>query len=535
MSRRRPLPPQFVKGLGAVSIPSTPRTAAFDGFQPIFEQPQDAAFEIDALDPVEPHLGLFVPGEHPHGHLLGLGGGLLAVCKRPGSLQRVFQFASVILGNLHVAILMSLDVGKQRVPEEADLGIGMPALAPERQDDLRFHGHDRRVDPARAQLFRVSDPRRKRHLRRPGMAKAGCLYFRSAFGKLRLDFVEGLPANAVVGIGLDDIGCASRTDRSDGEQGRQDKSLHFVASARTLRYGLSRRNGNPVAQDRPTMTIRWNLAHGRHLDLGDKAVVMGILNVTPDSFSDGGLFEAPERALAQASRMVTEGAAIVDVGGESTRPNAQPISAEEEQQRVLPVIEELARRGEALISIDTFRAETARLAVEAGAHIVNDVWGLQREPDIARVAAQTGAGLVIMHTGRCREKLPDVIEDQVAFLKKSLNIAREAGVGDDQIVLDPGFGFAKETPEENLELMARFNELHALGFPLMAGTSRKRFIGAATGREAPDRDVGTAATSVILRLKGAQLFRVHDVAINVDALAMTDAMLACKTAKRISD
>lgn len=283
------------------------------------------------------------------------------------------------------------------------------------------------------------------------------------------------------------------------------------------------------------MMRRWQLAHGRHLDLGDRAVVMGILNVTPDSFSDGGLFDAPGQALAQASRMVAEGAAIVDVGGESTRPNAVPITAEEEQARILPIIAELARRGEALISVDTFRAGTARLAVAAGAHIVNDVWGLQREPGIAKVAGETGAGLVVMHTGRGRAKLPDVIEDQFVFLKRSLEIAREAGVADDRIVLDPGFGFAKETPEENLDLMARFEELHALGFPLMAGTSRKRFVGAATGREAPDRAAGTAATSVILRLKGARLFRVHDVAINVDALAMTDAMLAREAARRNPD
>jgi dihydropteroate synthase len=176
--------------------------------------------------------------------------------------------------------------------------------------------------------------------------------------------------------------------------------------------------------------------------------------------------------------------------------------------------------------VDTYREETARLAVAAGAHIVNDVWGLQREPGIARVAADTGAGLVIMHTGREREKLADPVEDQFLFLRRSLEIAREAGIDDARIVLDPGFGFAKETPEDNLDLMARFEELHALGFPLMAGTSRKRFIGAITGREAPHRDAGTAATSVILRLKGAQLFRVHDVAINMDALAVADAMLA---------
>lgn len=273
-------------------------------------------------------------------------------------------------------------------------------------------------------------------------------------------------------------------------------------------------------------TKRWHLAHGRHLDLGPRSVIMGVLNVTPDSFSDGGFFNSTEQALHQANRMIDEGAAIVDVGGESTRPGAAPVCAEEEQDRVLPVIEGLAREGRALISVDTYRAETAQLGVAAGAHIVNDVWGLQREPDIARVAAETGAGLVIMHTGRGRQKLPDVIADQFQFLRKSLEIARSTGIADDRIVLDPGFGFAKETAEENLELMARFEELHGLGFPLLVGTSRKRFIGAITGRDAAERGPGTVATSVILRLKGADLFRVHDVAINKDALAVADAMLA---------
>lgn len=273
-------------------------------------------------------------------------------------------------------------------------------------------------------------------------------------------------------------------------------------------------------------TRRWQLAHGRHLDLGEKAIVVGILNVTPDSFSDGGQFVTAEQAVAQARRMVEEGAAVIDIGGESTRPGASPVTPVEEQDRILPVIAALAGSGEALISVDTYREQTARLAVAAGAHVVNDVWGLQREPGIARVAAETSAGLVIMHTGRERQKLPDVIDDQFFFLKTSLEIARRSGVKDDQIVLDAGFGFAKETAEENLDLMTRFSELKALGFPLMAGTSRKRFIGTVTGRDAAERGAGTAATSVILRLKGADLFRVHDVAINVDALAVADAMLA---------
>ncbi|PWK69852.1 dihydropteroate synthase [Aminobacter sp. AP02] len=255
---------------------------------------------------------------------------------------------------------------------------------------------------------------------------------------------------------------------------------------------------------------------------------MGILNVTPDSFSDGGAFNAPARAIEQAWRMIAEGAVIVDVGGESTRPGAATVSAAEEQDRVLPVIAELAKSGDALISVDTYREETARLAVSAGAHIVNDVWGLQREPGIAKVAADTGAGLVIMHTGRDRDKLPDVIDDQYLFLRRSLEIAAEAGVGKAQIMLDPGFGFAKD-PDENLDLMARFSELSQLGYPLLAGTSRKRFVGHVTGRDAPERDAGTAATSVILRMQGAHIFRVHNVAINLDALAFADAMLSRQT------
>ena len=271
---------------------------------------------------------------------------------------------------------------------------------------------------------------------------------------------------------------------------------------------------------------RWRLAHGQSLIVGPRSVLMGVLNVTPDSFSDGGRFLEHASALEQAARMIGEGAEIIDVGGESTRPGAEPVSAAEEQDRVLPVIEELAKAGGAMISIDTYRAETARLAIEAGAHIINDVWGLHREVEVADVAAAKGAGLIIMHTGRAREKLPDGIADQKHFLGAAIEIAQKAGVKDEQIVLDPGFGFAKEVAEENLDLMWRFGELHTLGYPLAVGTSRKRFIGTVTGRDGDARDVGTAATNVILRLAGAVIFRVHNVAINKDALAFADAMVA---------
>jgi dihydropteroate synthase len=254
---------------------------------------------------------------------------------------------------------------------------------------------------------------------------------------------------------------------------------------------------------------------------------MAIVNITPDSFSDGGRYRSIDAAVIRALECVGEGAAIIDLGGESTRPGAVEVTAAEEQDRVLPVIEKLSAETDALISIDTYRAETARLAMAAGAHIINDVHGLQREPDIARVAADTRAGLCIMHTGRGRDRrLPDLMADQRHFLEKSLDIARAAGVEDARIVLDPGFGFAK-TGDDDLELIARFAELHELGFPLLAGTSRKRFIGTVTGRDrADERDIGTAATTAILRMAGAAIFRVHGIAANRDALAIADAVLA---------
>jgi dihydropteroate synthase len=266
------------------------------------------------------------------------------------------------------------------------------------------------------------------------------------------------------------------------------------------------------------------LGRGRAITLGPRARLMGILNVTPDSFSDGCQHADARGAVEAALAMIGEGADIIDIGGESTRPGAASVSALEEQRRIMPVIEALGGREDVLISVDTFRAETARLALSAGAHLINDVWGLQREPEMAKVAAEAGAGVAIMHTGRDRDRLPDLVEDQFHWFAASLEIARKNGITDDQIMLDPGFGFAKDT-SENLELMARFAELHALDLPLLAGTSRKRFIGGLTGREAADRDVGTVATSVALRLAGAAMFRVHNVGFNKDGLAVADAMV----------
>ena len=280
------------------------------------------------------------------------------------------------------------------------------------------------------------------------------------------------------------------------------------------------------------MMKEWQLAHDRKLQLGTKSVIMGILNVTPDSFSDGGLHNDVDKALAIAEKMLDEGAAIIDVGGESTRPGANAVDAETEAARVVPVIRALTERFGCIVSIDTYRASTARLAVEAGAHIVNDVWGLQKEPEIAKVAKHTGAGIVVMHTSRDRTTNPDVIADQFEFLDKSLEIAGRAGIEASRIVLDPGFGFGKDKNEDTA-LIARMEELQRIGYPLLVGTSRKRFIGAITEQSDPlMRDVGTAATSVAMRLAGASIFRVHNVAFNRDALAVADAILQSKASSK---
>ncbi|MBO6552552.1 MAG: dihydropteroate synthase [Roseitalea sp.] len=270
----------------------------------------------------------------------------------------------------------------------------------------------------------------------------------------------------------------------------------------------------------------WRIGSGARLELGPRGLVMGILNVTPDSFSDGGHHADPDAAVAAARAMTEAGAAIIDIGAESTRPGAEAIDGEAERRRLLPVIADVrSALPDMPVSADTYRSETARAALEAGAGIVNDVWGLQRDPAMANLAAETGAGLVIMHTGRDRDVLPDPIEDQRVYLSRSIEIALKAGVAQAQIVLDPGFGFAKDA-EHNAVLMARFGELHALGFPLLAGTSRKRFLGYFTGRPVEARDVATAASSALLRAAGAAVLRVHDVAMNVDAAAVADAMIA---------
>jgi dihydropteroate synthase len=252
------------------------------------------------------------------------------------------------------------------------------------------------------------------------------------------------------------------------------------------------------------------------------SLLMGIINVTPDSFSDGGLFASHAAAVAHGDQLAAEGAAILDVGGESTRAQAQPVAAEEEMRRVLPVVRGLAAT--VLLSIDTMKADVAEAALLAGAHIVNDVRGLQGDPAMANVAARHGAGVVVMHNpGLLGSGAPlpgDAIEACLGFFARSLEIARRAGVLEDRIVLDPGLGFGK-SPEQNFALIARLPELATLGFPILIGASRKSFIGRATGRELPDRLAGSVAAHVAAALGGAAILRVHDVAAHADAARIT--------------
>jgi dihydropteroate synthase len=255
-------------------------------------------------------------------------------------------------------------------------------------------------------------------------------------------------------------------------------------------------------------------------------IVMGIVNVTPDSFTDGGMFLDPEVAVSQGKKLTEEGAAILDIGGESTRGNATPVPADEEMRRVLPVIEGVAA-GAALISIDTMKAAVAEAAIAAGAHIVNDIRGLQGDPDLPKVAARHAAGVIAMHNlgvlGSAKPMPGDPVAGCLAFFERSLEIATKAGIREDRIVLDPGFGFGK-SPEQNLELLARFSELTALGFPVLAGTSRKSFIQKIAGREDPGRLIGTIATNVAATFAGAAIVRVHDVAEHIPALRMAAAI-----------
>jgi dihydropteroate synthase len=260
------------------------------------------------------------------------------------------------------------------------------------------------------------------------------------------------------------------------------------------------------------------------------AKLMGIVNVTPDSFSDGGLYLDADRAIEHARLLLAEGADLLDVGGESTRPGAEAVSAEEERERIGPVIEGL-RDVEAPISIDTSKAAVAEAALDAGAEIVNDVTALRADPELATVCGDRGCGVVLMHmkgTPRTMQKAPsygDVVDEVREFLAERIEFATGEGIAEERIWIDPGIGFGK-TVEHNLELLRRLGELRALGRPLVVGTSRKSFIGTLTGRQVDDRLGGTIASNVLALRAGADVLRVHDVAEVGEAVRIAEAIHA---------
>jgi dihydropteroate synthase len=260
--------------------------------------------------------------------------------------------------------------------------------------------------------------------------------------------------------------------------------------------------------------------------------IMGVVNVTPDSFSDGGAFEDAHAAVAHGRRLAGEGARILDVGGESTRPGAKPVPAEEELRRVLPVVEGLAALGLPVqLSIDAMKLDVAEAAVNAGATYVNDVTAFRHDPELAGLVGDRGLDCCLMHmlgeprTMQADPRYDDVVSDVKAFLEQRMAAAIAAGVAEEHIQLDPGIGFGK-TLAHNLELLRRLDELVAIGRPLVIGTSRKSFIGRLTGRDVTERVHGTVATCVLALERGARVFRVHDVAACADGLAVAAATLA---------
>lgn len=279
-----------------------------------------------------------------------------------------------------------------------------------------------------------------------------------------------------------------------------------------------------------TAKRKYTFADGKTLTLGERTLIMGILNVTPDSFSDGGRWNTRDAMLRHMEEMVRDGADIIDLGAESSRPGFQPMPAEQEIERLVPFLDALAAECPVPISVDTFKAETARTAAAHGAHILNDIWGMQyrEEPGaMAAVAAECGLPIVVMHNQDGREYAGDIIEAMKDFFRTSIALADKAGVKRENIILDPGIGFGK-TPEGNIEVLRRQQELLPIDgetYPLLLGTSRKSFIGAALGLPVGERMEATGATCVLGIAKGADIMRVHDVKPIARMCRMTDAVI----------
>lgn len=291
--------------------------------------------------------------------------------------------------------------------------------------------------------------------------------------------------------------------------------------------GRMSQRAHPTAESEttaPVMRLR-----GRDLVLDGRPKMVGILNVTPDSFYDGGQHQGLAAALAHARQMIDEGAAMLDIGGESTRPGHTEVPAAEEIARVVPVIEVLSATVSIPLSIDTSKAEVARAAVAAGAHLINDVHGFQRDPELARLAAEYGCGVILMHQDATfRDTAIDPVAGVAAFLERSAGIALAAGVPRSNIILDPGIGFAK-THAQNLALLARLGEFRSLGFPLLLGASRKSVIGNVLSLPPDERLEGTLATTTLAAWQDVEFIRVHDVRANLRAALMAAALRTARS------
>jgi len=280
-------------------------------------------------------------------------------------------------------------------------------------------------------------------------------------------------------------------------------------------------------------SMTWN---GRTLEFGKRTLVMGVLNVTPDSFADGGRFFDPQTAVAHGLEMARQGADILDVGGESTRPYSEKVDASEEIRRVVPVVEQLASGTDVPISIDTTKAETAREALRAGASMINDVSALRFDEELGRVAAETGVPLILMHMkGHPKDMQVDPVYDALIpeileFLDEAVQRAQRAGVSRDRILVDPGIGFGK-TFDHNLQILRGFSEFETLGLPVLLGCSRKAFLGKILDKDPDGRDVGTMAAVTAGVLNGAHVVRVHNVPMAVDTVRVADAILRGRVAR----
>jgi len=313
---------------------------------------------------------------------------------------------------------------------------------------------------------------------------------------------------ALVAGGASRLAPLARYDRAPAELARLAPPLGQILAARAVPPRSWAIRGGAVALDKP--------------------VIIGILNVTPDSFSDGGRLSSVDAAVEHGARLAADGARLLDVGGESTRPGAAPVSTDEEIGRVIPVIERLVKRGIGAVSVDTRKAAVARAALDAGAVVINDVSGLSFDPGLASLAAETNAGVILMHmrgtpaTMDSLAEYQDVAAEVAAELAATAARAESAGMARERIVLDPGFGFAK-TAEHNFRLLDELATIVGVGYPVAVGLSRKRFLGAATGRPVDDRDRATAVACALAWERGARLFRVHDVALTREALSLASA------------